>query len=352
MLAALICASCAGFGHNNPKLSAQTGLAEDVAWLSGQRLAPLMEGKSSFLFTDWGGRSIPVWTYVPTQSNAAELPIAIIMHGAGRDGDRYRDEWAALAQLNRFIVIAPEFSKNSFPKAERYNLGNVFDVKSKARVNEKEWTFSAIEPLFSAVTKYLNSTQTTYTLYGHSAGSQFVHRFLLYKPGARVNRYIAANAGWYTMPDFDEPYPYGLKEAGVEPDALKAALQQDVVILLGDLDNDTMHRSLRRAPEAMRQGRHRFARGRQFFERARQAAKDMDTPFNWRLETVSYAKHSNGEMALAAAPLVGAATKKSVEGELARMCTNEKKVPSGTSSVLELTECGAGMKQSNQIIGR
>ena len=344
IVSAFLLAACAG---GSAVLSAAGGPAQYASDGTG----PLTEGKGRFLFADWGGRSIPVWTYVPTQSNAAELPIAVIMHGAGRDGDRYRDEWAALAQVNRFIVIAPEFSSQAFPKAERYNLGNVFNADS-ARVDESEWTFSAIEPLFSAVTRHLNSTQTTYTIYGHSAGSQFVHRFLLYKPEARVNRYIAANAGWYTMPNFDEPYPYGLNGAGVDPDALKIALQRDVVILLGDLDNDPMHRSLRRAPEAMRQGPYRLARGRQFFERARQIAEDMDTPFNWRLQTAPYAKHSNGEMALFAAALVGAADKAGRESDVAHSCKAAPETAALTPGTPGAVKCGRGMTRSNQIIGR
>ena len=48
-----------------------------------------------------------------------------------------------------------------------------------------------------------------------------MHRYLYYVPEARVSRFIAANAGWYTMPDFSIGYPYGLKDAGIEEDALR-----------------------------------------------------------------------------------------------------------------------------------
>ena len=312
IFAVLLCASCTDIFRGEPTLSAETGETQPPAWRFGGADAPaepLAEGKGRFMLVDWGGPPLRVWTYAPTQADLSVLPIVVVMHGVRRDGDRYRDEWAALAQLNRFIVVAPEFTQRAFPEATGYNLGNVFEANALERGemkqrDEQDWAFSAIEPLFSAVTGYLNSTQTEYTLYGHSAGSQFVHRFLFYKPDARVKRYIAANAGWYTTPDFEAPYPYGLRDAGVDESALTKALERDVVVLLGDLDNDAMHRSLRRTPEALRQGPHRFARGQFFFERARRSAEELDAPFNWRLETVPYAKHSNGEMALAAAALI------------------------------------------------
>lgn len=293
------CEYLPGFDRS-PRLSV-TG---DERLMSEAVGAPLAEGKGRFILTDWGGPPIPIWTYVPTQSEASGLPIVIVMHGTRRDADRYRDEWAPVAQLKRFIVLAPEFSQRQFPEVTGYNLGNVFRHDLATRNPEEGWAFSAVEPLFDTVTRYIGSVQGTYTLFGHSAGSQFVHRFLLYKPDARVGRYIPANAGWYTMLDFDKPYPYGLGDAAVGLEAVKKALQRDVVVLLGSLDNDAAHPSLRRTPEALQQGAHRFARGQAYFSRAREAAQNLGVPFNWRLEIVENAKHSNGEMAIGAAGLI------------------------------------------------
>lgn len=296
LLAMCAATSFANDSDDVPTLSATSG---EVHIPAGQT-APLSAERGRFVLLDWGGPPIPVWTYVPRRSDAAKLPVVIVMHGVGRDADRYRDEWAALAQLNRFVVVAPEFSTQQFPRSAGYNLGNVFERESGDRIDERNWSFSAIEPLFDAVTRHLNSGQTEYTLYGHSAGSQFVHRFLFYKPDARVKRYITANAGWYTMPDFEEPYPYGLDGAGIDREALKTALQKDVVVLLGDHDDDATHSSLRRTPEAMSQGAHRFARGQSFFDRAKRQALELDVPFNWSMRVVRNAKHSNAEMAIGA----------------------------------------------------
>jgi len=270
----------------------KTGLSKPAIELS--------TGKGKFEFENWGGSSIPVWTYLPEGTKIHGLPILIVMHGTKRDGDRYRDEWAQIAQKNNIIIIAPSFSKKDFPKSLRYNLGNVFDKEGREINKEEQWTFSTIEPLFDAVVEALGSNQKSYTLYGHSAGAQFVHRYLFYKPNARVKRYISANAGWYTLADMDEPYPYGLLGSGLTEKNLIAALQTDVVVLLGEKDTDSHHKHLRRTPEAMRQGPHRFARGFTFYKNAEKQAKKLGVPFNWKVVVVPNAVHSNAQMAIGA----------------------------------------------------
>ena len=150
----------------------------------------------------------------------------------------------------------------------------------------------------------LGGRQTHYTLFGHSAGSQFLHRFLYYVSGARVKRAIAANAGWYTMPDFGVRYPYGLAESGVTVEVLAGYFARDLVVLLGDADTLREDDDLRKTPEAELQGAHRFDRGRTFYRVARARAEALGVDFNWRLQEVQGAGHSNAEMTPAAALLV------------------------------------------------
>ncbi len=264
----------------------------------------LVPGRGRIMLADWGGPDLPVWTYVPVGRGITDMPIVIVMHGVGRDADRYRDEWSALAQLEGFIVAAPEFSKADWPDATGYNLGAVRGADDAAPRPETEWAFSAIEPVFDAIVARSGGRQTDYVIFGHSAGAQFVHRFLFYKPNVRVKRYIVANAGWYTMPDYTEAYPYGLAGSDVPEENLKAALQKDVVVLLGTQDIDPNDPNLRRSPEAMRQGAFRFARGQAFYEAGKMAAARHGVEFNWRIATVEGAVHSNGQMAFGAVPFI------------------------------------------------
>jgi hypothetical protein len=256
-----------------------------------------------FEFADWPGPAVPVRLYVPATATA-DTPIVIVMHGASRDAERYYNDWRPEAAHRGFIVAVPYFSRDDFPSSARYNLGHVFDPGDGHRRPEAQWTFAAIEPLFDAVVDRLNGRQARYTLFGHSAGSQFVHRFLYYVPDNRANRAIAANAGWYTMPDFGVQYPYGLAGAGVPEDVLAGYFARDLVVLLGDADTLRDDEDLRKSPEAELQGRHRYDRGHTFYRVAQARAEAMGVDFNWRLVTVPGAGHSNAAMTPAAALLV------------------------------------------------
>lgn len=177
-----------------------------------------------------------------------------------------------------------------------------------------------------------DSNQSDYYLYGHSAGSQFVHRFLYYKPDARVNIAFPANAGWYTMPTEAERWPYGLEGAGVSMEALEKAFAQEVILLLGNRDIKTDSDNLRRTEEAMRQGPHRYARGQAFFAAAQARAAELGVPLNWRLQIVDGAEHENDQMANGVLPFIRGAqpgslhvpVKDSYREEIAALTENQR----------------------------
>ena len=201
------------------------------------------------------------------------------------------------------IIVVPEFSKRRFEGSRRYNLGYIFDRGSKELRPENLWTFSAIEPLFDDAVARVAGEQKTYTIYGHSAGSQFVHRFMYYKPDARVDRYIAANAGWYTLPVDDFKYPYGLADSTLTDADLAAIFSKRLIILLGKEDTDETSTSLRKTPEAEQQGPHRLARGVTMFRVSKARAEELGLEFNWQLLGIKNAGHVNAQMAPAAAAM-------------------------------------------------
>ncbi len=293
LLACLVPVSCA---------EAQTAPAASTA------AAPLPEGTSTFTFTNWAGPAIPVYAFVPEGVDPATAPILIVMHGQNRDADRYVTQWSGPAAACGFIAIVPEFSRRQFPTTREYNFGNITTDKGNSLRPRNEWTFAAIEPLFDHVLARLGGRQRGYTIYGHSAGSQFVHRFALTQRETRATRFLAANAGWYTLPSFVQDYPYGLKGTDLADADVERALGLDMVLLLGDRDVDPNEDSLNRSAGAMAQGEHRFARGHNFHRFGKALAQDKGWTFGWSVREVPGVAHDNGGIARAAGDLVAGVT--------------------------------------------
>lgn len=271
-------------------------LAFLFAHLAVWAAAPAERGRFEF---EHGGHHLPVWYYRPAEL-AADAPVLFVIHGVGRNASEYLADWVALAEQHRFLLVTPEFSKEQFPGEESFNSGNLFDTAGQLRPRE-QWSFSVIEPLFDAVRARFGGTWGDYFLYGHSAGAQFVQRFLYFVPESRATRAVAANAGWYMLPELERAFPYGLKGTPADAAALRRAFAFPLTVLLGEADTDAHHQSLRRTPEADEQGLYRFARGQFFFRRAQAAAAALGAPCRWSLATVPGVAHSNKDMSPAAA---------------------------------------------------
>ena len=241
---------------------------------------------------------IKVWTYRP-DGFGANSPIVFVMHGVKRNGKAYRDAWISPSRVGRFLLVVPEFPEGEYP-GEAYQRGNISDRAGKP-IPPQRWTFNVIEKLFDYVKTLTGSSAEKYYLYGHSAGGQFVHRFVLFMPEARYARAIAANPGYYTFPIQDVNYPYGLKRTPIANGISPVVFARDFVLLLGTEDTNRNDPDLRKTPEADSQGLTRFARVINYFRTAAQVAETAHAQFNWRLVTVAGVGHSNAKMTPSAA---------------------------------------------------
>jgi len=241
-------------------------------------------------------KSITVWSYRP-RSLTADSPVLIVLPGAARDGERYRAQWRKYTAGAAALLLVPEFSEEQFP-------GSAYSAPKLPSAGPPAVPYSVVETLFDQAVQSAQLSAREYLLYGHSAGAQFVHRMLMFNPQGRAKTIVAANAGWYLMPDFAVEYPYGLKNSGINAAQLKAALAKDMIVLLGEKDTDPSHPALNRSAGAMRQGRQRFERGENFYQAAKRAAASLATPFHWQLKTVPNAAHSDNAMAAPAAALL------------------------------------------------
>lgn len=262
-------------------------------------------GAGMFLFDDPGsGHPEPmrVWTYRPRRLTP-DSRILFVLHGVKRDAERYRDAWIRHAETYNVLLVVPEFSREQFPGGRRYNQGNMIAADGSA-VPEAAWSLTVIERMFDVVRQAVGTRRTTYSVFGHSAGAQFVHRLATFAPALRVDTAVAANAGWYTLPLRSEAFPYGLRGTSLSESGLATAFGRRLIVLLGEADTNPDDPNLRRSSKAMRQGRNRLDRGRFYFATAATEATRLGVPFRWRLVTVPGVGHSGSAMPDRAARLL------------------------------------------------
>lgn len=287
-------------------MAATVLLAASVA-SPAEAATPVPSGKWSFVFRDAKGRAdkpMRVYTYRPRQCDE-NCPIQFVLHGQGRTASNYRDYWELSADRYGFLVVVPEFTKADWPGGAGYNRGDV-----DATEDRDKWGFLVVEHLFDEV----RTTQKDYRIFGHSAGAQFLHRFLYFVPENRATTAVAANAGWYTLPEWRDDkvqfrWPHSLAGAKVGEKEARQALSRRMLVLLGEGDTDPNASDLDKTPGSMAQGANRVERGALFIAQATSLAKELGVPFRWELAYVPGTAHEGSKMSRAAADLSWGANK-------------------------------------------
>ena len=257
------------------------------------------EGSGSFVFHDRAAgakESIRVFYFRPP-GLGPELPIVLALHGSTRAGEEFRDWLAGSAQKLGFLLLVPEFDVHAFPNAHAYNYGNVKTAPPESQVSPRSgWNFGIIDRLFDHAVETTGSSAKSFHLFGLSAGGQYVLRYLALNEAPSVERAVAANSGWYMLPDLNIDYPDGMEGIGLDESFLRRYLSRNVTILLGDADTDSSASDLPRNEVALAQGPHRLARGLWHFDHCRKVAEQLGASFGWRLEIVPGAVHVDQAM--------------------------------------------------------
>lgn len=267
--------------------------------LAAAQAAAYPAGKSSFMFQADARRNIEVLVYQP-KNFGPDSPVQFVLHGVSRNADQTRQKWIDLADRFGVLIVAPKFSKHLYKHGTDYTLGG----KDFSQVSES--TIAVVERLFDRVKKDTGNQSRGYRIYGGSAGAQCVHRLIMLLPDNRAEWAVAANAGWYTLPEWraDSPLPgmpYSMKDLPDAEARLKKAFGRHLIVMLGDKDTDPNDMQLQHGPELDAQGRERFSRGKNFFAAAEAAAKALGVKFAWELKIVPGVDHDGVRMAAAAA---------------------------------------------------
>lgn len=224
--------------------------------------------------------------------------LLVVLHGTERNPLDYLAAWTGWAATHDTVVLCPHFDRGGWPGARGYVLGGLLDGDLPRP--PAAWAFTALTGLAARVARDHRLADPRFDLWGHSAGAQFVHRYLLFAPDAPVRAAIAANAGWYTLPDPAEPFPYGTEHPalGLGPAELRAWVARPMVIMRGTADT-VRDATLRVSPGADRQGRHRHARAATMLAAGRAVGG-----CRWTLRDVPGVGHDFAAMAPAAQGLL------------------------------------------------
>ena len=219
-----------------------------------------------------------------------DKPVVIVQHGMNRNGDEYRDAWVPTADRHGLLIVAITFPSGEWPGPGPYNNGLVHADDGSVRPREA-WSYAIPGRVFALLGAAGITTRDKTYLWGHSAGSQFVHRLLATQPHDMFEAVGAANAGVYCEPSLDAAYPFGLGGIGLTQDHVTRLLTYPLVIFAGNRDIETDADNLPKHDAALRQGPHRFARAHYYLDRGRTAAAALGVPCNWRLVVVPEVGH-------------------------------------------------------------
>lgn len=292
----LLLYSC-GDGDNNGNGGVKSEMSRGVGSLTYDMYEPL------------SAKPVTLHYYIPEEGSIASMRVLFAMHGADRDAGRQIENWKEIAEDKKVILLVPEFSKQYYSELE-YQFGGVSGSKSSYNaVAREKWTYNLIEEIFEYVKEQTGNTSAKYDIWGHSAGGQFVHRFMFYMPDARVATAIASNSGFYTLPlteGYKDPssdvwysYPFSLKYTPYTSADVEKYLAKKLIVHLGTADLATttaQDSSLPVDAGSKAQGASRYERGHFFYDNVSELAVSSGMTFGWRLAEVEGVGHSSRGM--------------------------------------------------------
>lgn len=254
-------------------------------------------------YAPFANRPIDIHYYIPSRGDVRQMPVVFVFEGGDRGYSYLLDSWKKEAEREGFMLFIPHFDLKAYPLKDYQEIG-VMNASHTVANAPEAITPVLIDKLFEHIRQCTESVRKGYMLYGHSAGGQFVQRFMLFHDSPYVEKAIIGSPGWYTFPDSVQAYPYGT--AGVpyiSSERIRKYLSKPIVLQLAL--GDTVRESfLRKTPEAERQGRNRLERGRSFWSYLHRLAASGGWKCNWRKVEEAGIGHESVPMGKQAVPLL------------------------------------------------
>ncbi len=229
-----------------------------------------------------GMSKMDYFVYIP-ESHQGDNKILHTIHGISRNAEEHIQGFIAQAERHATILVAPLFLKENSPRYQQ--LGTNF---------QQQRADMAFDHILQDLHEWLGLPPAPMRMFGFSGGGQFVHRYAMFYP-KRVARIVLAAPGWYTFPDPDRKYPFGLKATKAWPQltfSLEKFLQIPTMVMIGEED-DLRDKDLNKAREIDSfQGLNRIERAERWVGANRNLARSYDLSADFRLERIPNASHA------------------------------------------------------------
>lgn len=206
------------------------------------------------------------YCYAPPTSREDSHVLTVIHGLSGRALD-YAQLFAPYCESHGVVLFVPHFAEHhrDFQRLGRQGRG--------PRADE------ILHQCLSEVGSLTGANVAKIYLFGYSAGAQFGHRYVMAHPH-RVTGAVIAAAGWYTFPDPEQRFPYGIRPTRKLPGIRfipEEFLKVPVEVLVGSKDLDSTN--LRSTTRVMnQQGSNRVERAQRWVEAMQEAANARGLP--------------------------------------------------------------------------
>lgn len=237
-------------------------------------------------FAYWDKPDVEIFYITPEIINK-DTKVIFVIHGNSRNAEDYLNVWIPHVTNKNVIVAAPQFRKIDF---RYFFLLEMAESSGKVNSNKNEYINNSISLFFNYLKSKFSLSTETYSMFGHSAGAQFTHRYMLLSMDNRISNTVIANAGWYTFITDDE-FPYGINNSpiNISNEQIKWFMSKKANLLIGS--DDIGFKSVNSSKGANLQGLTRVDRAANYFDSLIMNAESRGYALRWNYRVLERVDH-------------------------------------------------------------
>jgi pimeloyl-ACP methyl ester carboxylesterase len=237
-------------------------------------------------FAYWDKPDVEIFYITPEKINK-DTKVIFVIHGNSRNAEDYLSAWIPHVINKNVIVAAPQFRKIDF---RYFFLLEMAESSGKVNSDKDEYINNSISLFFNYLKSKFSLSTETYSMFGHSAGAQFTHRYMLLSMDNRISNTVIANAGWYTFITDDE-FPYGINNSpiNISNEQIKWFMSKKANLLIGS--DDIGFKSVNSSKGAKLQGLTRVDRATNYFDSLIMNAESRGYALRWNYRVLDRVDH-------------------------------------------------------------